>query len=150
MFKQSFFRQHLLTCLLLFLGQPAGAEDTIQTVNPLDIVRMQSCYEQFTTDHGMIVGDYYRRNIYSKNLSSLTPIANFPVTNLNPATQQTCADIFKALHSSALKAFSTPGTPNLFPSEYYGFLMDKETIQIVRELLQSSEPDVAPRLLPHT
>ncbi|WP_062260128.1 hypothetical protein [Endozoicomonas arenosclerae] len=128
----------LFAFLLLLSGLSAGNEP-VQTPETLDFDSMQSCYKQFTTDQGTIIGNYYRRNLRSVN-----PVAQLPLPPLSAETRQTCADIFKTLHSSALAAFDTPGRPNLFPREYYEFLMDEETIEIVRNLLESNEPTVAP------
>ncbi|MGI9279611.1 MAG: hypothetical protein ACR2PX_08265 [Endozoicomonas sp.] len=135
---RQFFHPNLFAFLVLLPGLSAGTETT-QTPETLDFDSMQSCYQQFTSDNDTIIGNYYRRN-----LRSINPVVQLPAPPISTETRQTCADIFKTLHSSALAAFDTPGKPNLFPREYYEFLMDNETIEIVRNLLQNNEPTVAP------
>lgn len=134
----------LITFLVLLTGLPGSSQAIeIETENKLDQAKMESCYKQFTEDHSTVVSNYVKRSIYLTKSSQpvLKPVLT---TTLTHATRQTCADIFKILHSSAASAFNTPGTPNLFPPEYYEFLMDEKTIEIVRNLLEHSEPTVAP------
>ncbi|KEQ18545.1 hypothetical protein [Endozoicomonas numazuensis] len=140
------FNYRLLLILLLSLKPFLSSADTETTQAPetLDFDSMQSCYKQFTSERSTIIGNYYRRRLRSINSVTKLPAHPISVPPLSPETSETCADIFKTLHSSALAAFDTPGRPNLFPREYYEFLMDQETIKIVRNLLEGSEPTVAP------
>ncbi|MGI9273926.1 MAG: hypothetical protein ACR2PT_03585 [Endozoicomonas sp.] len=99
---------------------------------------LQSCYEQFTKDHGEALRNHIRR-ILTTSIKVLK-LEGLEAPRISQATYNSCSDIFQNLHSSVLINSAKTGTPNLFPSYYYDFLMDGKTVKTMKRLLRASAP----------